>query len=266
MSNNYQQPTVTMEDVSSTSPVVPMVEDEKMSSVGTRRSERVRKKPERFDFTKYPPRKQRKKRKREVSVDMEDFESPFQKPKKVEKSNKTKAQDVANTFTELFLSSIDTMNASQTRLDALRRSIRKASEMVLTGMVTATSNGDHLVTSSDRSQTYVVKSTPLAEKIHHTCNCGQRFGVGERVTCKHILAVIMSSLDSVIRMFFQISTRQSVEAVDEICKLAEKIGITDDDNKSGSQRKWTEPSHKVLEKPFQMPQDYFSMILRPGNH
>lgn len=253
-----------MEDVLLESPMEQDVEDEKSSPTEPRRSERARKKPERFDFEKYPPRQQRKRRKRNVEdmmgMDVDAGSEPNTKKSK-EKSSKTQAQNVADTFTELFFRTIDTMGVKQHRMNSLRRSLRKAIELVLAGMVTATSNGEHLVTASDRSQTYVVQSNPIAEKMHYTCNCGQRFGVGDRVTCKHIFAVIMSSLDSVLKMFFQISTKQSVADVDEICQLAAKIGITESPVAPTKPLAWAKPSHKSLEKPFQAPQDYFSMIL-----
>lgn len=126
-------------------------------------------------------------------------------------------------FQELLSYTLENLDLSEerqeTRAIALRQTIHHAIDLVRNNHVSTTKNGEYLVTSSEKDATYEVRSIPLGEQLHFTCNCGRTFQQGDRVTCKHIFAVVLSTLNHVVSLFFQISTKQTVQDMNDLCKL-----------------------------------------------
>jgi hypothetical protein len=193
-----------------------------------RRSDRVSKPPVRFVFEE--PKKRSRKRKREDEDEvMSNFILPAKRRIAEGLTNEQVAKQVGKQFEEIFLESLQRAHLSpqrlQTRSAALRKTFRNATELMHNGNVTTTKNGEYLVTSSDGTKTYQVRSVPLADRLHFICDCGRQFGQGDRVTCKHIFAVIFMALNSVSTMFLQVSSHRTVQDMHELCKLAEQLDI-----------------------------------------
>ena len=126
-------------------------------------------------------------------------------------------------FQELLSYTVENLDLSEerqeTRSMALRQTINHAIDLVRNNHVSTLKNGEYLVTSAEKDSTYQVRSTPLGEQLHFTCNCGRSFQHGDRVTCKHIFAVVLSTLNHVISLFFQVSTKQTVKDMNDLCQL-----------------------------------------------
>lgn len=204
----------------------------------TRRSTRTRTPVDHFTFEKSnKTTRKRKLEENENENEDSDSDEPLIKKSSIEEkiSNELVAKDLGNSFSDIYLNNLEQMSMSLKRLmvrsKALKKTLKNAQEIVDKNYVTATKNGEYLVTSSCGTKTYRVHSAPLSDRIHYMCNCGRQYDKGDRVSCKHIFATILMTLSSVSNLFFQVSTKQTVQDLHELCSLTESINIkkhTDD--------------------------------------
>jgi hypothetical protein len=162
------------------------------------------------------------------------FEAPVVREKKHHKPiqpKKTPSETAiaygVHPFQKMLSMTLESLDLSESRQEtrsvALRQTLYQAMDLVVNNHVTTTKNGEYLVTSKEKDHTYQVRSVPLGEQLHFTCNCGRSFGIGDRVTCKHIFAVVMSTLNHVVSLFFQVSTKQSVQDMNDLCQLMSHV-------------------------------------------
>jgi len=193
------------------------------ASFKLRRSERKRRQVKPYSPPKHVPLRRKRKR--------DELEETEEKKEKTEQDLRDEfSRQISDTLTPVFTRTLRNMNLSeergQRRAYALKSTLKKAVGIVENGGIYSRPNGQFLVTSSDRSQTYTVKTQPLADRLHITCNCGERFDQGERMTCKHVFAVVVYSMDSIVSMYNTFSTPQSVQNMHDITGLISNMGIS----------------------------------------
>jgi hypothetical protein len=147
-----------------------------------------------------------------------------------------------------------------TRSKALSTTLKKACKIVKDGLVTPLQNNEYLVTSSDRKKTYHIHSTAMGKKLHFTCNCGEQFNQGSRTSCKHIFAIVLSSLETISSSFFQIATSGSVENILDICEMASRLSIDPKPKESNPAKQIDPVKPKVVNS---QNTDFFGRLLGP---
>jgi hypothetical protein len=189
-----------------------------------RRSGRKKTPAKHYSPPKHIPRKSRKRRR-------EEDDERIERAKKLNRSEmqSSLSETMASAFQPVFVKNLELTDLDEEkeekRSKALKTTLKNAVKIAQGGMVYAKANGEFLVTSSTKDETYNVRSVPMADRLHFTCDCGRRFNKGDRVTCKHIFAVVIHSMDSIVRMYYQFSTPESIQGIHDLAGLISKMGI-----------------------------------------
>lgn len=208
----------------------------------------------RFPTKQWAPSFERKGKKRY----REDDDQEIMRAKKISRSEfqSNLSNTLSSTFQPVFAQNLEKTELStekeEKRSQSLRKILEKAVQIVQEGMVYAKAAGHFLVTSSDRRETYNVKVIPQATHLHHTCDCGYRYNQGDRTACKHIFAVVVYSMDSIVQLFFQGGDSN----LNELEGLISKMQIT------SSSCRDSLSSTKIQEPTGVQENDYFSELCR----
>lgn len=128
-----------------------------------------------------------------------EIKKKVKKNKKIEKKPQTFLKSF---FADILENTNMREDSKETRSIAFKTSIKKANEIINNGLIYLKDSTTYLITSSDRTFTYTVKLGICQNKLKLTCNCGDRYSVGERSHCKHILAISLYNLKTITNDFF----------------------------------------------------------------
>jgi hypothetical protein len=229
-----------------------------------RRSERKTKPNIRYDPGIHFPKKRKNKKKIKEVKDINTYNEWLEENKDLSEKNINDKhnefrENITNQLGKVFLpmftqnlSNLD-MNPKKEfrRTLALKETLKKGLKLVQDNMIFSRDNGIFLVTSSDKKQTYTVRTTPMANRLHYTCNCGSKFKQPDRVTCKHIFGVILYSMNSVVSLFYQVSNVNTVQGVYDIERLVNSMNMTGKSTSTSSKSKIPPGNHEM---------DYFSLL------
>lgn len=191
--------------------------------------------PIKMNVSHISKKRRRGKRKRKSTIFFDDIQNnnndiPLNNPTN-EEIRKLHSQKLSNVFEKYFFNRLCDLNLSlkreKERVNGLIKNLNNS--LSLKEQISVSKNMGYLVSSSDKKNTYHVKTKKLNNQILLICNCGEKYNDFERKTCKHCGSVVIHKLDNFISEFLKKQSQKY--QYNEVNKMLKKFTFEDKNKK-----------------------------------